>query len=266
MSDIFGIEIVKYAFLNGVIISILCGFLSFFVVQKRMSFLTVTISHSAFGAIGLALLLNINQQLALYVLSFLIAVIVFELKKRSKIEFETILGIFFAITMAIGVISLKFARNSSFDLSGILFGSILSSNRWDLFISIIISLIVFAMYFIFFDKIIFTIFDEEVAEVSGVKTNLMNYIILISLTLVVVICIKITGIILLTAFLTLPSAITLLFTKSYRITIILSIILSLIIFISSFFVAYSFDLPPGTVTVLVGGIIYLISSFLVKKA
>ncbi|BAI81389.1 zinc ABC transporter, permease [Deferribacter desulfuricans SSM1] len=265
MNEIFNVDIIKYAFLNGIIVSVLCGFLSFFVVQKKMSFLTVTISHSAFGAIALALLLKINQMVTLYILCFLIAFAVYELKKRSKLEFETVLGIFFASSMALGVVLIKFADYGAFDLSGILFGSILSTGKQDLYLSGVTSFLIFGIFVILLDKIIFTMFDEDVAAVSGINTNLINYIILISITLVVVICIKLIGIILLTAFMTIPAAIALSLTKDYRFTIFISILVSLLIFIFSFYLSYQFDLPPGATTVLVGTFLYLVVNVLKKR-
>ncbi|WP_246798668.1 metal ABC transporter permease [Deferribacter autotrophicus] len=256
MNDLFAIDIIKYSFLTGLILSVLCGFLSFFIVEKKLSFLTVAVSHSAFGALALALLINFNRDAILYIFCFSVALIVFEIKKRTVIEFETILGIFFAFTMALGIIFLKFSNNGAFDLNATLFGSVVSSTKSDLIKTAFIGILIFAVYFLFFKDIIFTLFDEDVAKVSGINTNFINYIILFSITLVIVTGIKIIGIILLTAFMTIPASIALNFTSSYRATILVSTILSLIIFTGSFFLAYFYDLPPGATTVVVGTIIF----------
>ncbi|MGA1845636.1 metal ABC transporter permease [Deferribacter abyssi] len=256
MIDIFTLDLIRYSFFTGLILSFLCGFLSFFVIEKKLSFLTVAISHSAFGALALALLVNYNSNILLYVFCFTVAFAVYELKKRTIIDFETILGIFFAFTMALGIIFLKFSDNGAFDLNAILFGSVISSTKSDLLKAIFVSLLIFTVYSLFFKDIIFTLFDEDVAKVSGINTNFINYIILFSITLAIVIGIKIIGIILLTAFMTIPASIALSFTNSYRVTILVSTILSLFIFSISFFIAYFYDLPPGATTVVIGTIIF----------
>ncbi len=263
MIELLQFEFARNAIIAGTMISILFGFLSFFVVMKRLSFLTVGISHAAFGGVALGILLGFNPYLTAIVFclftGYLISI------HGEKSEYDTVIGILFAFTMALGVIFLSLKKDYTFDIMSYLFGTILGITKTDIYLLLTIMLLVFVFFYLFFKEIIFITFDKTVAKASGLPVKLVENIIIAILTFVIVFSIKLIGIILVSAFLIIPAAITILFLDNYRKVIGYSIILNLIIFFAGFYLSYKLNLPSGATIVSIGAFLYFAAAFLSEK-
>ena len=263
MIELLQFEFARNAIIAGTMISILFGFLSFFVVMKRLSFLTVGISHAAFGGVALGILLGFNPYLTAIVFclftGYLISI------HGEKSEYDTVIGILFAFTMALGVIFLSLKKDYTFDIMSYLFGTILGITKTDIYLLLTIMLLVFVFFYLFFKEIIFITFDKTVAKASGLPVKLVENIIIAILTFVIVFSIKLIGIILVSAFLIIPAAITILFLDNYRKVIAYSIILNLIIFFAGFYLSYKLNLPSGATIVSIGAFLYFAAAFLSEK-
>ncbi len=263
MIELLQFEFARNALIAGTIISILFGFLSFFVVMKKLSFLTVGISHAAFGGVALGILLGFNPYLTAIMFclftGYLIAI------HGEKSEYDTVIGILFAFTMGLGVIFLSLKKDYTFGIMSYLFGSILGITKTDLAMLITVMIIVFIIFHLFFKEIIFITFDKTVARASGLPVQLLENLIIAILTFVIVFSIKLIGIILVSAFLIIPAAISILFLDNYKKVIICSILINLIIFFSGFYMSYRLDLPSGATMVSIGAILYFFSALIVKQ-
>ncbi len=263
MIELLQFEFIRNALIAGTMISILFGFLSFFVVMKRLSFLTVGVSHAAFGGIALGILLELNPYLTAVFFCLFIGYLISTYGEKS--EYDTVIGILFAFTMGLGVIFLSFKKDYTFDIMSYLFGTILGITKSDILIIVLLTIVVFLFFYMFFKEIIFITFDKTVAKASGIPVNLFENITIAILTLVIVSSIKLIGIILVSAFLIIPSAICIFFFDSYKKVIAFSIILNLAIFYSGFYLSYKLNLPSGATIVSVGALLYFGSSFFQNK-
>ncbi|BBB32555.1 zinc transport system permease protein [Thermotomaculum hydrothermale] len=263
MIELLQFEFAKNALIAGTIISILFGFLSFFIVMKKLSFLTVGISHAAFGGVALGILLGLNPYItAIFfclLTGYLIAI------HGEKSEYDSVIGILFAFTMALGVIFLSLKKDYTFDIMSYLFGTILGITKSDLFLLIGLMIGVFIIFYLFFKEIIFITFDKNVAMASGLPVNLFENLIIVILTLVIVLSIKLIGIILVSAFLIIPAAITILFFDNYKKIIFFSMLINLVIFYSGFFLSYKLNLPSGATVVSIGALLYFASALFAGK-
>ncbi len=259
-------EIISNNIIAGIFLSIIFGTLSVFVILRKLSFLGVGISHSAFAGVSLALLLNTDIFITTLIFSLVVAFLIGKTTKMGKMEYENSIGLFFSFSMAMGAIFLFLNRNYNFDIMGYLFGSILGITDNQVMLIAIFSLLFTSVIIIFFKEFIFMAFDEEVAFTSGINTNFFDNILLIMLTAIIVSCLKLIGIILVSALLILPGSFSLIICRDYKMAFIVSIFYALFIYFSGFAISWFWDLPPGATIVSVGSIGYFITMLLSRRS
>ncbi len=258
MSEMFSFGFIQHALIGGLIISVVFGFVSFFIVEQRLSFLTVGIAHAAFGGVALGILLGLAPYLTTVVFCLAVALMILQQVRKNRAGYDMVTGIFFAATMALGIIFLSLSKDYTFDIVGYLFGSILGIDKQDLFIICLVAPAVALFFFLFFKELVAMTFDREVAVSAGIPVKGLEAWMIVAIALLIVISIKIIGIILVTAFLVLPASFALKFCRGFRSVIALSVLFSVVIFILGFFVSYRFNLPAGATIVTVGTILYLL--------
>ncbi len=256
--EILHYSFIKYSIISGIFIAIISGVYSFFIVMRKLSFLSVGISHSALAGVALGYLLGINPYLTTFIFCIITGFLIGKLTKMGNIEYDTSIGIFFAFTMAVAIF-LIFFGNIKVNIVSYLFGSIIGVSKFDMFFTLSIFIFSLLFYILFFKELIFITFDEEVAKVSGINVGLFDSIFLIILTIIIVACIKLVGIIMTSAFLILPTSFALNFSKDYKFIIVLNILFSIVSFIIGFILSFNFDIPVGATIVIVSTILYFFS-------
>lgn len=207
MGDVLAMGFLQRALVAGVLVSGLCGVLSVFVVLRRMAFIGVGISHSAFGGVALGFFLAVSPFWSGVGFAGLVALLIEWARSRGQVEEDTAIGILFSASMALGVIFLHLSRSYNVDVFGFLFGNILAVGEGQLWEILILATAVLAVVFAFFKEIVFLSFDEAMAWVSGVPVSLLRYLFLLVLALAVVVSIYLVGIILVEALLVIPGAV-----------------------------------------------------------
>ena len=256
MTDILHYAFVQKALIAGIISGILLAVIGVYVVLKKMSFIGDGIAHSAFGGVALGLLLGFNTTAAAVIFSWIIAMLIGISKKNSKTSEDALIGIFFAFTMALGVIFIGFNKTYNADIFGYLFGDILAVTDKDLYAIGGVCIMVLASVYIFFKELLFFSFDEEGAKVSGVNTNFIYFLLLTLISFTIVVSIKIIGIILAVVFLIIPASTALLLTHNFKKLMILAVVISVISTVSGFAISYAFNLASGAAIVVVATVIF----------
>ena len=258
----FFLAILNYTFLkNAVIISLLasiaCGITGSFVVKKRMTFISGGLAHSILGGIGIAYFFKLNTFVGAIIFAFIFSLIITIAKIKAHQKEDTIIGILWAIGMSIGIIFMYITPGYNVDLLSFIFGNILMVETRDIFITLSLNIIILVVFFIFYYHFLYVSFDEEFLEVRGLNVNLIYFLLLSLISLTVVILIKIVGLILVIALLTLPAVIASLFNKTLIKMIITAVILCMIFNLGGLYLAFQFNLPAGACIVIFAGIIYL---------
>ncbi|MCU0848791.1 MAG: metal ABC transporter permease [Spirochaetes bacterium] len=258
MTELLGMRFFTNALVMCLLLSFLFGTLSFFVVMRRMSFLGAGVSHAAFGGVAIGILLGIDPFYTSFVFCTLSAVLLGKLVKSGNISYDTGIGILFSFSMALGAIFIALKKKYTFDLMGYLFGNILGVTSFDMMVSLATTAVFIPFIFACMHKILFMTFDEEVAAVSGVRTGLLDTVMLIFLAAIIVISIKIVGIILISALVVLPASFGILLTKNYRRVIAAGIAYTLAIMVGGLLLSYYLDLPTGATIVSLGTAVYFV--------
>lgn len=255
-------------FINGVLISILLsilyGLISFFIVQRKMVFLGTGIAHTAFGGVALGLVLSVHPLISALVFCSLTAIIMSNLVRSGQIHYDAGIGIFFTFSMALGSLFIALKNAYTFDLSGYLFGNILGITTTDIYLAFG-ALLLFLIFLIFyFHKLIFIAFDETVARISGVPVLQLDTILLVFLALIIVLSMKIVGIILVSALVVLPTSFGKLFSKKYQQVIFFSILYTIFMMSGGLFLSFFLNTPAGATMVVFGTLIYFISFCIIR--
>ena len=193
--EILSYEFMRHALLAGVLASISCGVIGAYVVIKRIVFISGGIAHTAYGGIGLGYFLGINPMLGALGFTILSAIGMGIVSDRSAQRSDTIIGVMWAVGMALGIVFVSLSPGYTTDLMSYLFGNILVVPVMDLWLLMILDLIIVITVMVLFENFKATAFDEEFAQASGLNTRLLNLILLVLIALTIIVLIRAVGII-----------------------------------------------------------------------
>jgi len=261
--EYLGVPFVQRMILAGILAALACGVIGTLVVVRRNVFIAGGIAHTSFGGIGFAYYM---QNLGMSWFDPMLGAVMFatgaalvlgsEPIKRRYREDSTI-GALWVIGMALGVILITLVDRNKIQVmsfEAILFGNILLTSKGELLGMAVVLGLIYLFIFIFYRDTEMLAFDEEFSRISGVKVTLLNTVILILIALTVTLLIKVVGVVLILAMLTIPSAITNLFTKRLSMMMIASSALGIILATSGNLLSIELDTPPGaTIVIIMGG-------------
>lgn len=259
MMDIFQYEFMRNALLAILLASIACGVVGVYVVVKRIVFISGGIAHASFGGIGLGYFLGINPVWGLIPFSITSALVMGLISKRTKIPEDTAIGILWALGVSLGIIFIGLSPGYAPDLFSYLFGNILTVTSADLMVMLALDLVIIKVVFLFYKEFLALSFDDEFATVVGIPTEKLYLLLLCLIALTVVVLMRVVGIILVIALLTIPAAISKQFTANLKKMMFISVLLSAIFGILGLALSYQFNLASGATIVLVSGIGFILS-------
>ncbi|MCK9614666.1 MAG: metal ABC transporter permease [Candidatus Omnitrophica bacterium] len=263
-------EALKYAFVQRAIIAgsfmaLGCSCLGVFLVLRRFSLIGDGLAHVSFATVAIGLLLRSQPMVISIPLVGLASLLILKLNEKAAVYGDAAIGLVSSFGIALGVIIASTAGGFNVDLFSYLFGNILSVSSFEVWMTVIISLIVALIIGLFYHDLFAITFDEEYAQVSGIKVRLVNRILILLTSLVVVLGIKIVGTMLVSSLIILPAISALQVVKSFRSTIALAGTFAVISVIIGIFASYVLNLPSGATIVMVN-FIFFVGSFLYRRA
>ena len=259
--------ILKYNFLQNAIMaailaSVVCGVIGTYIMEKKLVMMSGGIAHTAFGGIGLGYFLKVEPILTALGVSVLAAVSVAAVKRKAMTDSDLLIGMFWSLGMALGVVFIALTPGYPPDIASYLFGNILAVSKSDLRLILGLDLLVIATVVVFFQTFKAYIFDEEFASVAGVPVKFLEYLLFVLVAVTVVILIRVVGIILVIALLTAPPAIAKQFTYDMKKIMGLSVLLGIAFCLSGLWLSYTVRLASGASIVLVAVATYAVVSLL----
>lgn len=259
MLEVLQFEFMRNALLAGLLTSIACGIIGTFVVVNRIVFLSGGIAHAAYGGIGLAFFFGLPFVVGTLGFALLVAMVMAVVTLKARHRSDTIIGVLWAIGMALGVILLDLAPGYNVDLMSFLFGSILAVPTSDLLLMLVLNLLILLTAAYFYNDFLALSYDEDFARVRGVRVNLLYFLLLAMVALSVVMIIRIVGLILVIALLTIPPYIAENHSGSLRTMMFLSFLLSSFFTTVGLWISYVFNLTSGATIIMVAGVCFFIS-------
>ncbi len=262
MLEALQFEFMRNALLAGLLTSIACGIIGTFVVVNRIVFLSGGIAHAAYGGIGLAFFFGLPYAVGTLGFALLVAMVMAVVTLRARHRSDTIIGVLWAVGMALGVILLDLTPGYNVDLMSFLFGSILAVPTSDLWLMLVLNgVIIFTVGF-FYNDFLALSYDEDFAQIRGVHVKLLYFILLAMVALSVVMIIRIVGLILVIALLTIPPYIAENYSRSLRAMMLISFVLNCLFTTVGLWLSYTFNLTSGATIIMVAGVFFFASALL----
>lgn len=251
MWEALQLEFVRNALTAGVLVSVVCGVIGTLVVVNRIVFLAGGIAHAAYGGIGLAFFMGWPYAVGTTGVSILSAGVMAAVTLKARHRVDAMVGVIWAVGMAIGVVLLDLTPGYTVDLMSYLFGSILAVPGSDLWQMAAIGIAVIAIVAYYYNDFLAMSYDDEFARLRNVPVTFLYCLLLGMVALTVVMIIRVVGLILVIALLTIPPFIAEKFTGSLRAMMVLSSILSCLFTITGLWLSYLFNLTSGATIILV---------------
>lgn len=239
--------------------SIICGVIGTLVVVNRIVFMAGGIAHAAYGGIGLAFFFQIPYMVGILGFSLLSSLTMAAVTLKEKNRADTFIGVLWAVGMALGVILIDFSEGYNVDLMSYLFGSILTVPFSELMIMKALTVfIILVVGFYYYDFLAMS-YDQEFAQLRGVPVKPLYFLLIGMIAISVVIVIRVVGLILIIALLTIPPFIAEKYTRSLFKMMLLSSLLSILFSISGLWLSYTFNLTSGATIIMVAAAAFFLS-------
>ena len=251
----FSFPFIRYAFIVGVLVSLCSSLLGVTLVLKRYSFIGDGLSHVAFGAIAIASVLGItNNMIVVLPVTVASAVLLLFVGQRARIRGDAALAMLSVGALAVGYLLMNVfsvRSNISGDVCTALFGaaSILTPDLTDLWISVILAVLVVAAFVVLYHRIFSVTFDESFARATGIRTGLYNLLIAIVIAVIIVIGMKLVGSLLVSALVIFPALSAMRVFRSFRSVTIASAIIAVAASSLGILASILFETPAGATIV-----------------
>ncbi len=257
--DMMQYDFMKTALCSGMILSVLCGVVGVYIVLNRIVFIGDGVAHAAFGGIGLGYLLGIDP-FVLAVIAAVLSAAGIGAVSRSKVSEDTAIGVFLAMGMALGVLLMSLSKGYTRDLFDYLFGNILGVTWNDVKVMMVLTVLIVLIIVALYKEFLILSFDPHYGEALGLPVNRLKMLLLCIVALTVVMLIKIVGIIMVIAMLTIPAAISRQHLCDLKKIMLLSILLGMTFVTCGLIVSYAFNLPSGATTILIASAAFFAST------
>ncbi len=262
MFEPFAYAFMQRALLGGVLVGILASYFGPFIVQRRIAFLGSGLAHASFGGVALGILLGVQQPLWVAApFTVAVAAAIVWVQKSAGLAADTAIGIFFAVSMALGIIFLDRTDNFHAAVDTYLFGSILNVLPADLWTIGAVTALAFATGPILWKRWAYATFDQSLAKAHRVSVDRDDYLLAISLAVVVVVTIKIVGIILMAAFLVIPAATARIAASTFAAMTGFSIAFGVVSVVGGLYISYYAETPTGSTIVLLQAALFAVVLF-----
>ncbi|OGH92092.1 MAG: metal ABC transporter permease [Candidatus Magasanikbacteria bacterium RIFOXYD2_FULL_39_9] len=266
MLEIFQYDFMLRAFVAGFIISILAPSIGIFLVVKRYSLLTDTLSHVSLVGVALGLLAGINPIITAIGVSVVAALGMEKLRHAKKIFGESILTLFLSGGLALSLIIFGLSRGLNVNIFTYLFGSITTVSAGDLRLMGGFGFVIIIIIYTLFKRFFITAYDEELAQANGLPIKFLNLTLMILAAVTISISMRIVGALLVGALMVIPVLAATQFGKSFLKTFFYSVGISILSVTTGLFASFYLNLPTGATIVMSALILFVISLAINKKS
>ena len=255
---------VIYALIVGVLIALCASLLGVTLVLKRYSFIGDGLSHVAFGAMSVAAVLHlVSNTILVMPVTIIVAVLLLKSGRNSMLKGDAAIAMLSVTSLAFGYMIMNVfsgSANVSGDVCSTLFGStsILTLDIKEVIICIVLSVIVIALYIIFYNKIFAVTFDETFCNATGVPAGRYNFLIAVIIAIIIVLGMNLVGSLLISALIVFPALAAMRVSGTFKGVVILSVIFSVICSLVGRIVSILASTPVGATIVAMDLVCFII--------
>ena len=270
LTEYFSYPFVWYALIVGVLIALCSALFGVVLVLKRFSFIGDGLSHVAFGALAIATVMNVtNNMLIVLPITIICAILLLKTGKNTKIKGDAAIAMLSAGALAVGYLIMSLfsgSGNVAGDVCSTLFGSfsIITLSSWEVILCIALSLVVITLFILFYNRIFAVTFDEEFARASGMRASLYNLLIAVVTAIIIVLAMNLVGSLLISALVIFPALSSMRVCRTFKSVVIISTIISVTCAIIGIVSAIIFSTPVGP-TIVLCDILAFLACFIIGK-
>ena len=256
MLEVLSYPFMQRALVGGALAGFLLSYYGAFVVQRRLAFMGSGLAHAAFGGVALGILLNTQPLWVAVPFTVAVAVAIVAVRERTALAEDTSIGVFFAVSMALGIVFLSLKQGYAGDAFAILYGSILSVTTADLWVTALVAAGTIGT-FPLWSQWAYATFDKSLARADRLSVTAADYLLNVAIAVAVVVSIKVVGILLIAAFLVLPGATARLLARTFRGMTLWSVALGMGSAVTGLILSYFANLPSGATIILLQASIFV---------
>lgn len=249
---------IRRAVIVGALIALCAALLGVSLVLKRFSMIGDGLSHAGFGALALATVMNLSPLEVSIPIVVAAAFLLLRLSDSSKIKGDAAIAIISTGALAIGVMLISTTSNGNVDLMNYMFGSILAMKASDVWLSLVLSAVVLAVYIISYWKIFAITFDETFVRATGVRTGFYNSLLAVLTAVTIVLGMRLMGSLLISSLIIFPALTAMRVYKSFKGVVICAGSVSVVGLISGIVLSYLLSVPVGASIVCVDIVLFLL--------
>lgn len=258
-------DFMRNAIITGLLVSVAAGIVGVYVVLNRVAILSGGIAHAAYGGVGMAYFFGFDPLLGGMLFSLVAALGMNIVQHKTRQRADTLIAVIWAVGMAIGIIFVDRTPGYKADLMSYLFGSLLAVSPFEIVIIAVLDVVVLLIVFALYPELLALSYDETFATVRGIPVNAISLILTALIAFTVVMMMRVVGLILVIALLTLPAAIAGLFARDMRRMMMIAVALGMGFTVSGLWLSYQYNLTSGAAIILIAAITYLLTLLLKQK-
>lgn len=252
----FQYDFMQRAFVAALCVGILCSVMGTYVVLRKLSFIGDGIAHASFAGIVIAYLIKIDYYLGAAIVAVLTSLGIGYVHRRGRISLDTTIGVLFTGAFALGIFLMSRQRSYAIDLQSFLFGDILSVQASDLWLILALSVAIGITVLLLFRGLLYTSFDPVVAKASGIRADMVEYVLLVMLALTITVSLQAVGIILVAALLVTPAAAAYQLTSRFAPMLALSAGFGACVGVGGLYASYYLQASSGATIVLLATFVF----------
>lgn len=260
MFEIFQYDFMVRAFIAGIITAVIAPTIGIFLVTRRYSFMADTLAHVSLAGVAIGALTGLQPIATAMAASTIAALSVEQLRSRGNVLGESALSLFLSGGLALSAVLLSSVKSVNINLSSILFGSIATVSKTDIWFIVILGLIVLLTVTVLYRQLLSISIDEELAQSSGLSTALINRIIVVLAAITVSLAMRIVGVLLVGALMVIPVMTAMQLRQSFFRTLIFGICFSLFSVITGLFLSYYIGFASGGTIVLIAILLFFLGT------
>lgn len=265
MNNLFAYGFIIRGFEAGIVIALIAPFIGIFLVLRRYSLMADTLAHTSLVGIAVGLLTGLSPLVTAVITATASSIIIERLRHSKRIYGESALALFLSGSLAVAIVLINLANGFKANLFSYLFGSIVTVKQPDLTIIYILGIVVVVALLSVYKELVYISFDEESAQVSGIKTRWINQLLIILAAVTIAIAIPIVGILLISALIVIPVVTALQLKKSFKLTLLWAEAFSVLSVILGMITAFYLQISAGAAIILVA-LLFFITVFIRKSS
>lgn len=251
------------AFIVGILLAVIVPLIGVIVVLKRLSMIGDALSHTSLAGVALGLILGVNPVVGAVVTCTMAAFSIEFIRKKIPKYAEISISIIMSVGIGLASVLSGFVKSAT-DFNSFLFGSIVAITDGELYLVLGISVLVIIAFLVFYREFMYISFDEKSARLAGVPVKRMNFLITILTAVTVSVASRSVGALIVSSLMVIPVACAMQLAKSYRQTVIYSVVFAVLFTVIGLTLSYYLSLKPGG-TIVLTGVVILIPLMMAKR-